>query len=410
MMKKRKIYVSILCALLAMMMLLPIIINIVGYASAGAVTQSEIDALEAQKSDLSDQKEALQGDINTLISDQAAVIEQKEALDLQNELTRQEIEIINEQIDLYAAMIENKAAELEEAISAEDVQKERYRTRMRSMEENGIANYLSCLFQATSFSDLLTRWNEISLVLEYDKTLEDDYIAAREHVEEVKAEYEEAKVVEEKVRVELEAKKAELEEDIEAASAMIDKLEEDIEAARVAYAQAEAAEKALQADIEAKIADLQRQEEAAKAAAAASGESYTGNITSTGSYIWPLPGHSPGSAYGWRVHPIFGDNRFHAGEDIGAPTGTAILAADGGTVATAVYSSSYGNYVMINHGEGRVTLYAHMSSMAVSVGQTVSQGDVIGYVGSTGWSTGPHLHFEVRVNGSTTDPKQYFSF
>ena len=406
--KKRKLYVSIICAVLALLMISPIIVSIFGAVKAGAVTQAEIDALKTQKSEVSSQKDAIQTEIDTLVSEQSTLTEQKEALDLQVTLTLQEIEIINEQIDLYAAVIEAKAADLEEAISVETTQKDRLRTRMRAMEENGTANYLSCIFQATSFSDLLTRMNEISLVLEHDKALEDDYVAARENVEEVKAEFEEAKAEEEASRIELEEKKAELEEDIAAAAALLAALAEEIQASKEAYAAAAAAEQAFMTEIANMIAELERQEAEAKKLAESNGGSYVGNPQSTGIYQWPLPGYTPGSAYGWRLHPIFNDMRFHAGEDVGAATGTPILAADGGTVATATYSSSYGNYVMINHGGGRVTLYAHMSSMAVSVGQSVSKGQVIGYVGSTGWSTGPHLHFEVRVNGATTDPKQYF--
>ena len=193
---------------------------------------------------------------------------------------------------------------------------------------------------------------------------------------------------------------------------VINQLENDIEAAKAEYAKAAAAEAAAQASINAIIAQMQAEEEAARQEAAENNQQYTGTgSTATGTYIWPLPGYSPGSAYGWRMHPIFNEMRFHAGEDIGAPSGTPILAADSG-VATVIpdNGNGYGNYIMINHGGGRVTLYAHMSSFAVSGGASVSQGQVIGYVGSTGNSTGPHLHFEVRVNGATTDPKQYFNF
>ena len=105
---------------------------------------------------------------------------------------------------------------------------------------------------------------------------------------------------------------------------------------------------------------------------------------------------------------LYGYTRLHAGVDIGAQYGAEVVAADGGSVSVATYSSSYGNYVMLYHSDGSSTVYAHMSSLAVSAGQTVKQGDVIGYVGSTGNSTGPHLHFEVRVNGGTVDPMQYF--
>ena len=130
---------------------------------------------------------------------------------------------------------------------------------------------------------------------------------------------------------------------------------------------------------------------------------------STGTYIWPLPGYTPGTrTYGYRMHPILGYMRFHSGQDIGAPSGTSIIAADSGTVSVATYDSSYGNYVTVYHSNGTYTLYAHMSSLAVSAGQTVSQGQVIGYVGTTGSSTGNHLHFEVRVNGNRVDPVNYF--
>ena len=407
-MKKQKLYVSILCGLLALLFVVPILMQIIGLVTAGAVTQSEIDNLKNQKSEVAAKKEAIQGDIDELVSEQASVIEQKEALDLQNELTRQEIEIITEEIDLFTLAIEAKEIELEFALETEETQKARFRTRVRAMEETGIADYLSCLFRADSFADLLSRINEISMVLEYDKTLEDEYIKARESVETLKAEYEVIKVEQEIVCQELDEKKALLEADIEAANKLIQQLEDEIKTNKEKYLEVLAQEKAFQSEIERKIAELQRQEEEAKKAAEAEGEVYTGPSGSTGVYQWPLPGKTPGSAYGPRMHPIAKEMRFHAGEDIAANTGTSILAADGGTIATATYSSSYGNYVMINHGGGRVTLYAHMSSMAVSVGQSVTKGQVIGYVGSTGLSTGPHLHFEVRVNGATTDPKQYF--
>ena len=140
-------------------------------------------------------------------------------------------------------------------------------------------------------------------------------------------------------------------------------------------------------------------------------QQYTGTgSTATGSYIWPCPSSTyVTSRYGYRTHPIFGDERFHSGIDISANEGATIIAADSGTVSVATYDSSYGNYVTVYHSNGTYTLYAHMSSLAVSAGQTVSQGDTIGYAGSTGWATGPHLHFEIRSNGGTVDPLAYFS-
>jgi murein DD-endopeptidase MepM/ murein hydrolase activator NlpD len=156
---------------------------------------------------------------------------------------------------------------------------------------------------------------------------------------------------------------------------------------------------------------MQAEEEAARQEAAENNQQYTGTgSTATGTYIWPCPSSTyVTSAFGMREHPLFGDERPHSGIDIAGSAGSEVLAADSGTVAVATYSSSYGNYVTIYHSNGDYTLYAHMSSLAVTAGQNVTQGDVIGYVGSTGWANGPHLHFEIRVNGSTVDPLSYFS-
>ena len=125
---------------------------------------------------------------------------------------------------------------------------------------------------------------------------------------------------------------------------------------------------------------------------------------------WPSPScHIITSNYGWRLHPTLGYEKLHTGIDIGAAYGSKIVAAKSGTVVTATSNRAYGNYVVINHGGGVCTLYAHQSALAVSAGQHVNEGDLIGYVGSTGYSTGPHLHFEVIINGATTNPLGYIS-
>ena len=130
---------------------------------------------------------------------------------------------------------------------------------------------------------------------------------------------------------------------------------------------------------------------------------YTGGIM-----LWPAPGYTTiTSTFGYRIHPIFGLQRFHSGLDIAVPLGTSVLAANSGTVIKTAYSSSYGNMVMIDHGGGIVTAYAHLSEFVANVGDEVEKGTVIAKSGSTGWSTGPHLHFEVRVNGEYVDPTDY---
>lgn len=371
---------------------------VVPVSPALAVSQSEIDALEEQRDELKAEREDMQAEIDALKDEQAGVLEQKRALDEQNEVYRQELKLIEEQVELYTRLVDEKAAELEKAMAAEEEQLATYRQHVRAMEENGKYTYLSIIFGSKSLSELMSNLDMIGEIMEADKRIYDQYTEARERAEEIKAEYEATLEQLGEKQEEYEAEKAELETKIAEASALIEQLEEEINSNYELYLEVLAQEEALESDIQNKIAELERQEAA-------------NSITSTGTYIWPLPGYSPGSAYGWRMHPIYHEMRFHAGEDIGAPTGTPILAADSGVAA--VYpdnGNGYGNYIMINHGGGRVTLYAHMSAFAISNGASVTQGQVIGYVGSTGNSTGPHLHFEVRVNGATTDPKQYFNF
>ena len=393
MVSKRK-----LGAVSALLALVIFALAILPVSPALAVSQSEIDALEEQRDELKAEREGMQAEIDALKDEQAGVLEQKRILDEQNEVYRQELELIEEQVSLYTKLVEEKAAELEKAMAAEDEQLATYRQHVRAMEENGKYTYLSIIFGSRSLSELMSNLDMIGEIMEADKRIYDQYTAARENAEEIKAEYEATLEQLNDKQAEYEAEKAELEEKIAEASAMISQLEEEISSNYELYLEVLAQEEALEGDIQSMIAELERQEAA-------------NSITSTGTYIWPLPGYSPGSAYGWRMHPIFHEMRFHAGEDIGAPSGTPILAADSG-VATVIpdNGNGYGNYIMINHGGGRVTLYAHMSAFAISGGATVTQGQVIGYVGSTGNSTGPHLHFEVRVNGATTDPKQYFNF
>ena len=184
----------------------------------------------------------------------------------------------------------------------------------------------------------------------------------------------------------------------------------------------------IQARIDAKVAELKKQQEEERRAREAyeaslraqqqknNNNSSSGNSGSSASsaadagyYIWPSGTTYITSRWGWRVHPLTGANKYHAGVDVGASSGSTVMAAAGGTVQISEYSSSYGNYCVIYHSNGTTTLYAHMNSLPiVSVGDTVSAGQAIGYVGSTGWATGPHLHFEIRVNGSTVDPISYF--
>lgn len=394
--KTRKL--RIVCAALAVFVTVAALLPGISGTDSLAVSQSQIDALEEQRDALRAEREEMQAGIDELEAQQADVLQQKAALDAQNEVYRQEIELIEEQVSLYTQLVEQKRQEVELATQAESEQLATYRRHVRAMEENGRYTYLSILFGSRSLGELMSNLDMIGEIMEADQRSYEQYTAAREQSEQIQAEYETMLTELDSRQSELETEKAALEVQIDEATQMIVELEAQLETDRAAYEEQLAKEAALEADIQEMIAELERQEAA-------------NSIVSTGTYIWPLPGYRPGSAYGWRIHPIWGDRRFHAGEDIGAPMGTPILAADSGLVTVIPDNGNgYGNYIMINHGGGRVTLYAHMSGFAVSNGATVTQGQTIGYVGSTGNSTGPHLHFEVRVNGATTDPKSYFSF
>ena len=379
-MKKKT--VSAICIALAFIMIVTLVVSLMGsFGAFAAGGQEEIDALEQQKQQLQSQQQSIQSNINDLVAQQADVIEQKAAMDEKNELARQEIELINEQIEVYTDLIDDKAKELEAAEKTEQEQLELYKKRVRSMEENGSYTYLDILFQCRSLSDVLSAIDMIGEIMESDKRLYEQYKESRENTERIKGEYEQTLV-------------------------LLGEKQETLEAEN---AKAAAAEAAAQASINAIIAQMQAEEEAARQEAANNGQDYTGTgSTATGTYIWPCPSCTyVTSKFGMREHPLFGDERPHTGIDIGAQAGAEVIAADSGTVAVATYSSSYGNYVTIYHSNGDYTLYAHMSSLTVTAGQNVTQGDVIGYVGSTGWASGPH--FEIRVNGSTVDPTSYFS-
>ena len=376
--------------------------------SSHAVTQDEIDALKSQRDEITAQRQEKQAVVDQLEGEHATVLERKLAMDERNMYTIEQIQLNAQEIALYDEMIADKHKELENARALEQAQLERYRERVRAMEENGNYGFLAMVLNTTDLGELLTAMDDIGEIMESDRELEDEYIAARENTEQVKAEYEAVKEELEAKQAELRAEQEELEKDIEEATALILSLEEDIANRQAEYDAIRAAEDEANARIDELVAELERQRAAEEAARNPGGSG--GAAVGNGNFIWPCPSCTYiTSRFGLRIHPVTGDKRTHTGLDIGAGYGAAIVAADGGTVILADVNAGYGNCVMIDHGNGYVTLYGHMSSYAVSEGQSVSQGDTVGYVGSTGVSTGPHLHFEVRAGGERIDPEQFFS-
>ena len=374
-----------------------------------ATTQAEIDELKEQRNQLKEQQKDIQNTVNSLRGQQDKLIELKTALDEKNAITLQQILNLEEQITLHEELIEQKSVELEKAQDVADEQLSRLKVRIRNMEENGRYNYVAVLFGAESISEFLSLMDDIGDIMKSDRDLENSYKEAVTDLKTVKSEYEEARLELKEQKAELTNLSAQLEKDIAEANAAIQELEGDISANSAILSQLNAQDKEMQDKINQKIKELNEQNKPSNPSNPSNPSKPSGSGTLT---VWPSYCTYITSVQGNRVHPITGQYGTHGGTDIGASYGSAIYAAGSGTVVTAynnsAYNGGYGNYAMINHGNGIQTLYAHMSVCSVTVGQTVSAGQTIGYVGSTGRSTGPHLHFEVRVNGSRVDPQSYY--
>ena len=395
---KRRVMVAALAGFMVLLILLPMFTMLTG--GAGAVTQSEIDALKQEQAESQARQEELKDQLAEAEEKQSAAEEQRSLLLAQLDAINDELDNINAQIALYDEQIAQKEAERKEAEAKEQAQYELFCQRVRAMEEEGTVSYWSILFNADSFSDMLDRLADIDAVMDYDNQIMDELIATREELERLQAELESARADEQAVKEEQEAKKAEQQAKVAEAEKVLEELNQNVEEVNRQLEAEDEAAAAIQADIEKKQAELEAQRQQ---------QNVTLPVSSTG-FQWPLPASNLKltSAFGYRIHPITGKPHSHTGIDIPAPGGTSILAAKSGQVVTSAYHYSYGNYVVIDHGNGNSTLYAHMSSRAVSEGQMVTQGQVIGYVGTTGSSTGNHLHFEVRDNYTRVDPESKF--
>lgn len=360
-----------------------------------AVTQADIDALKSESSDLSTEKKELQAKLDALAEDKSTAMERKTLLDQQIAATTAQISNVEEQIQNYATLISQKQEELAQAQADEAAQYELFCDRVRAMEKRGEISYWSVLFRADSFTDLLSRLDMINEIMDADQRVIDELKDLQVQIETAKTELETSKAEEEAAKAELESRKSELDTQRSEANALIQQLTENENETEAALDELEAEQDAIRAEI-------QRLNEQLIAQQAASGQSTESN---PGGYIWPVDSRYITSTVGGRASPGGIGSTNHKGTDIGRVGYTSpVYASKAGTVIVSQYSSSYGNYVAISHGSGNTTLYAHMSSRKVEVGQYVNQGDVIGITGSTGNSTGPHLHFEVTENGVRVNP------
>lgn len=328
----------------------------------------------------------------------------REELDVDISALETEIYTLSVQIEENEKGIAQITKELQEAEKNAEEYENTFKERVRVMYERSNVSFLNILFGAKDFSDFLKRVETVAQIVEYDKAVMKRMADTQAEIEQKKTALEESNAIVELNREIQESKKAELDANKAALSTVISDLESDEEAYRAALDEADAAEEALRAEIRALTGSA-----STPAPQAGSASTPAPVRDGGGRFCWPTPSTTYiTSPFGTRFHPVQKRNKTHTGIDIGAGHGASIVAAESGTVLRAGWNSGYGNYVVIDHGSGVQTLYGHCSALTVKTGQSVSRGQQIALVGSTGVSTGPHLHFEVLINGSYTDPMSYF--
>lgn len=365
-----------------------------------AVTQKDIDALKNNATDLATQKKQLQTKISDLSDDISNTMKKKTLLDQQIALLSNQIGNVEDQINTYAALITQTEAELSDAEAKEQAQYELFCKRVRAMEERGTVSYWSVLFNATNFTDLLGRLDAVNEVMDADQAVIDQLQALQDQITAKQETLQSQKADSEAAKADLVSKKSELDTQRTSANKLVQQLSTSKGEYESDMDDLAAEEEAVQD----KIMELSRQLAAQQAA-----QGQATNVA-LGGYIWPVNSHYVTSTFGGRSSPGGIGSTNHKGVDIGRVGYTTdIHAAKAGTVIISQYSTSYGNYVVVSHGSGNTTLYAHMSSRSVTAGQKVAQGDKLGVTGSTGHSTGPHLHFEISENGVRINPLKYLT-
>ena len=388
--KKAKKYILVL-------LILAVCFSSIPLSAFAAVSQSQIDEVKRKRDQVYEEKQAQQEIIDELSASRDDIISQKMALEEKVAMTREQIALNNQEIELYEDMIAQKQEEVIQAKALEDLQLERYRARIRAMEENGQLDLFVLLSESQSISDLLTALDDAGDIMQSDRALEDQYIAARKAHEAKKDEYEEYKAGLVAIQEMLSDERDQLELDIEFQQQIIDELQQQISENEDLIAEINAR----WAELDQEVVELQEKYD----------EQHTpGSLWGAAGLIWPCGAYYITSLAGNRIHPVTGESRYHSGIDIGVPNGDPIWAAAAGTVTMAGWNGNYGNCVMVTHGNGYTTVYGHLSGIAVSYGQSVNMGQTIGYCGSTGLTTGPHLHFEIREGGSFLNPMDFFGW
>ena len=356
-----------------------------------AVTPALADELEEKKQELTNiqqQAEEAQRKAEQARSKERSISEQLRRIQGELDSAQDEFESINDQLENTEEQIQSNT-ELATRLTAKmQSQTKVLHRRIRDIYKNGQVNYVDVLFGAKDFNDFVSRMDILKRILAYDNALIQSTTADRQALEKAKAQLESDRLKIIDLRKQAAVKRDQVAGRRQERQGVLNAATYEREMAERAYRELIETSK----QIETMIRRIQ------------SGEKNIGG--STGTMVWPAEGEIT-SPFGWRVHPIFGTQRLHTGIDIGADYGDATRAADGGVVIHSDWMGGYGNAVIIDHGNGISTLYAHNSQLLVSEGQTVAKGQTVARVGSTGYSTGPHLHFEVRQNGTPVNPLNF---
>jgi len=346
------------------------------------------ESLEDQLESLQNQAAEQQKKTDKVQSRMDTISEQLRQLQAEADDATAAYQTVRDQLNATETKIDDNQTLLEKTEQELAVKSKLLDRRVRDIYIHGQLSYLDVLFGAHDFSDFMTRMDLLKRIIKYDYDLVSKVQQDRQTVVTARDALEKDKAAQVLLVADAKSKRDEMLDKKRAKDRLMDKMKYDRDTSERAYQELVAASK--------QVENLIRM----------SRYQYAGSPSGSGAMIWPISGEIT-SPFGWRVHPITGDSRFHSGIDIAGDYGDPIRAAAAGTVIYAGWISGYGNAVIIDHGGGVTTLYGHNQSLAVSEGQTVAQGQVISYCGSTGNSTGPHCHFEVRVNGEPVSPLNY---
>ncbi len=395
---------QVLCLALAAVMLFGLL-PMQSRAASSAQIQQEIDKLEAKNAEIQKQINAIQSQYDASYGEMADMVAYKDAIDQEMTLLSSKIETTNAQITAYSQLIADTQDELDVARDELRALSEAHRERVRVMEEEGNVSYWEVIFQANSFTDLLDRINMVEEINAADRRRMQQMRIAADIVTATQMNLESEKVSLEETRSQLAVDEEALEEKRAEADLLLVELEKKAEEFEYLLEESEALQEELMQEIAAKEAALKeaKHDEYLKKLAL-QGDNPPSNAT----WITPVSGYKLTSPFGMRKHPVLGVVRMHNGVDMACAQGTPIYATRAGKVTrTAYQAGGAGNYVSINHLDGFSSVYMHMTHYVVSAGQTVSQGQLIGYVGNTGLSTGPHLHFGISYAGTYVNPLAY---